>query len=90
MANPDNRGKPGQTWTGLAGPWAGGAVEAMDVPPIERRYKIKELAELAAQSRRTIQRRIDDGIIRIVRLADGSTRITESEVVRYLNGKAGK
>jgi excisionase family DNA binding protein len=62
----------------------------MDVPPIERRYKIKELAELAAQSRRTIQRRIDDGIIRIVRLADGSTRITESEVVRYLNGKAGK
>jgi excisionase family DNA binding protein len=54
------------------------------VTPIEPRYKISQLARLAAQSRRTIERRIDEGDIKIVRLADGSKRIPESEVARYL------
>lgn len=54
--------------------------------PIEPRYKISHVARLAEQSRSTIERRIAKGVIRVVRLADGSIRITESEVVRYLNG----
>lgn len=58
--------------------------------PVEPRYKISHVARLASQSRTTIERRIAEGVIRIVHLADGSIRIPESEVVRYLNGDTDK
>jgi predicted site-specific integrase-resolvase len=51
---------------------------------IERCYTINHVARLADQSRSTINRRITDGLIKITRLADGSKRIPESEVARYL------
>ena len=57
---------------------------------IERYYTIDHLAELADQSRSTIKRRIREGLIKVTRLADGSKRIPESEVVRYLNGGTDK
>ena len=51
---------------------------------IEPRYKISHLAALADQSRSTIERRIGEGLIRTVELLDGSLRIPEGEVLRYL------
>jgi len=51
---------------------------------VERCYTINHVARLADQSRATIKRRIKDGLIRVNELADGSTRIRESELVRYL------
>jgi predicted site-specific integrase-resolvase len=51
---------------------------------IERRYKVTHLALLADQNPRTIKRRIDEGLIKVTQLADGSKRIPESEVLRYL------
>ncbi len=51
---------------------------------IERRYTINHVAWLADQSRSTIKRRIREGVIATVKLADGSKRIPESELRRYL------
>jgi predicted site-specific integrase-resolvase len=51
---------------------------------IEPRYTISHLAVLADQSYDTIDRRIKDGMIHTVKLLDGSKRIPESEVLRYL------
>lgn len=51
---------------------------------IEPRYKVAHLAQLADQNPRTIKRRIKEGQIRVIQLADGLTRILESEVLRYL------
>jgi predicted site-specific integrase-resolvase len=51
---------------------------------LEPRYKISHLAALADQSRTTIERRIGEGLIRTVELLDGSLRIPEGEVLRYL------
>lgn len=51
---------------------------------LERRYKITHLARLADQNPRTIKRRIAEGLIKVTELADGSKRIPETEVIRYL------
>jgi hypothetical protein len=51
---------------------------------LERRYKITHLARLADQNPRTIKRRIAEGLITTVELLDGSERIPEGEVLRYL------
>ena len=56
---------------------------------------IAELAELARQSRRTIERRVQDGEIETVvvtsararrQRAAGTVRITREEAARYLRG----
>ena len=51
---------------------------------LERCYTITAVARLADQNPRTIKRRIKDGLLKVNELADGSKRIRESELVRYL------
>ncbi len=51
---------------------------------VERLYTIDQVAEFAQQSRRTIERRIADGTIRVRRFSARCVRIPESAVWAYL------
>lgn len=53
---------------------------------VQRLLTVPELAGLARQSRRTIDRRIAAGDIKVVRLGPRTPRITREEAARYLSG----
>ncbi len=50
---------------------------------------IAEMAALSRESRRTIERRISDGKIEVVRLSRRAVRIPRESAVRYLNQLSG-
>ena len=54
---------------------------------LEPVYTIDEIAQLAKVSRRTIERAIADGRIRVVHLSPRTVRIEQSEAVSYLKGE---
>lgn len=57
--------------------------------PLPELLKIRELAELSHESRRTIERRIANKEIRVVRLSARAVRIARDEAERYLAGETG-
>lgn len=53
---------------------------------LEPLLTLDELAALSGESRRTIERRVMAGHIRVVRLSSRTVRVSSAEAQRYLDG----
>ena len=53
-------------------------------PDIDRLYKIQEIADLLRTSKRTVEREIEAGRLRTIKISRRSVRVSSRQLAKYL------